>query len=74
MSDGTVQQPGGWNRFAIEIDDLPATVEKLRAAGVHFRGDMVTGIGGKHIPADEPSGNPDDLYEPLRPAAPHAQR
>jgi catechol 2,3-dioxygenase-like lactoylglutathione lyase family enzyme len=69
MSDGTVQQPGGWNRFAIEIDDLPATVEKLRAAGVHFRGDMVTGIGGKQIIADDPSGNPVELFEPLRPEA-----
>ncbi len=75
MPDGTKPQPGGWNRFAIEVSDLPAVVEKLRKAGVHFRNDIVTGIGGKQILLDDPSGNPIELFEPtvaearLRPIA-----
>src|SRR5258708_323273 len=49
MPDGTRPEPGGWNRFAIEVTDLAATVETLRSAGVHFRNDIVTGVGGKQI-------------------------
>ncbi len=64
MPDGTKPQPGGWNRFAIEVSDLPTVVEKLRKAGVHFRNDIVTGIGGKQILLDDPSGNPIELFEP----------
>ncbi len=64
MPDGTKPQPGGWNRFAIEVSDLATTVEKLRKAGVHFRNDIVTGIGGKQILLDDPSGNPVELFEP----------
>ena len=69
MPDGTAQQPGGWNRFAIEIADLDTTVEKLRKAGVHFRNEIVTGVGGKQIIAEDPSGNPIELFEPLLPEA-----
>ncbi len=64
MPDGTKPQPGGWNRFAIEVSDLAATVDKLRQTGVHFRNDIVTGIGGKQILLDDPSGNPIELFEP----------
>ena len=64
MPDGTQQEPGGWNRFAIEVDDLAATVERLRKAGVHFRNEIVTGVGGKQIIADDPSGNPIELFQP----------
>jgi catechol 2,3-dioxygenase-like lactoylglutathione lyase family enzyme len=64
MPDGTVPQPGGWNRFAIQVDDLAAKVAKLRAAGVHFRNDIVTGVGGKQTLIDDPSGNPVELFEP----------
>lgn len=64
MSDGTVPEPGGWNRFSIEVSDLGATVETLRAAGAHFRNDIVTGVGGKQILLDDPSGNPVELFEP----------
>ena len=49
MPDGTSQKPGSWNRFAIEVGDLAATFEKLRKAGVDFRNDIVTGVGGKQI-------------------------
>lgn len=65
MPDGTTQEPGGWNRFAIEVDDLAATVERLRSAGAHFRNEIVTGVGGKQIIVDDPSGNPVELFQPL---------
>ena len=69
MPDGTKPQPGGWNRFAIEVDDLPAMVEALRREGVHFRNDIVTGVGGKQIILDDPSGNPVELFQPILPEA-----
>lgn len=64
MPDGTSQQPGGWNRFAIEVSDLPAIVERLRKAGAHFRNEIVIGAGGNQIIVDDPSGNPIELFEP----------
>ena len=64
MPDGTRPQPGGWNRFAIQVDDLATTVDSLRAAGAHFRNDIVTGVGGKQIILEDPSGNPVELFEP----------
>jgi catechol 2,3-dioxygenase-like lactoylglutathione lyase family enzyme len=64
MPDGTEQTPGGWNRFAIEVTDLEATVERLRAAGAHFRNDIVAGVGGKQVIVDDPSGNPVELFQP----------
>ncbi|HEX7797772.1 MAG TPA: VOC family protein [Vicinamibacterales bacterium] len=69
MPDGRVQQPGGWNRFAIQVDDLAALVDRLRSAGAHFRNQIVTGVGGKQIILDDPSGNPIELFEPLLPEA-----
>jgi catechol 2,3-dioxygenase-like lactoylglutathione lyase family enzyme len=66
MLDGRQQEPGGWNRFAIEVDDLEATVETLRKAGAHFRNDIVTGVGGKQILIEDPSGNPVELFQPTR--------
>lgn len=65
MTDGTQQEPGGWNRFAIEVQDLAALVDKLRKAGVRFRNEIVTGVGGKQILAEDPSGNPVELFEPI---------
>ena len=69
MPDGRKQEPGGWNRFAIEVKDLAATVENLRKAGVHFRNEIVTGVGGKQIIVDDPSGNPVELFQPIIPEA-----
>jgi predicted enzyme related to lactoylglutathione lyase len=69
MPDGTQPKPGGWNRFAIQVDDIEATVARLRAAGVHLRNDIVTGVGGKQILVDDPSGNPVELFQPTRPEA-----
>jgi catechol 2,3-dioxygenase-like lactoylglutathione lyase family enzyme len=65
MPDGTVPAPGGWNRFALEVDDLVKTVERLRDSGARFRNDIVTGVGGKQILLEDPSGNPVELFEPL---------
>lgn len=69
MPDGTVPQPGGWNRFSIEVSDLTATVTRLRRDGVRFRNDLVTGVGGRQIIAEDPSGNPVELFEPALPQA-----
>ena len=65
MPDGTQQSPGGWNRFAVEVSDLAALVTSLRAAGVKFRNEIVTGTGGKQIIVEDPSGNPIELFEPI---------
>ncbi len=64
MPDGRRPEPGGWNRFSLEMTDLDRKVEALRAAGVSFRNDIVTGVGGKQILLDDPSGNPVELFEP----------
>jgi catechol 2,3-dioxygenase-like lactoylglutathione lyase family enzyme len=69
MPDGTMPEPGGWNRFSIEVADLGGLVEKLRADGVRFRNDIVTGTGGRQILAEDPSGNPVELFEPTLPEA-----
>jgi catechol 2,3-dioxygenase-like lactoylglutathione lyase family enzyme len=74
MPDGTRPEPGGWNRFMLEVEDLEASVAKLRAAGVHFRNDIVTGVGGKQILVDDPSGNPIEVFQPTRPEASLANR
>jgi catechol 2,3-dioxygenase-like lactoylglutathione lyase family enzyme len=64
MPDGTPPSPGGWNRFSLEIPDLDGTVRALRAAGVSFRNEIVTGVGGRQILVEDPSGNPVELFEP----------
>jgi catechol 2,3-dioxygenase-like lactoylglutathione lyase family enzyme len=64
MPDGTLPQPGGWNRFAIQVENLAQLVAQLRSAGVRFRTDIVTGVGGKQILIEDPSGNPVELFEP----------
>ncbi|MGA9192084.1 MAG: VOC family protein [Anaerolineales bacterium] len=69
MPDGRMPEPGGWNRFAIEVSDLAAMVEHLRKAGAHFRNEIVDGVGGKQILLDDPSGNPVELFEPTIPEA-----
>ena len=66
MPDGRVREPGGWNRFAIEVDDLEATADALRLAGVPFRNDVVEGVGGRQVIVDDPSGNPVELFQPTR--------
>src|SRR5215813_6501295 len=65
MKDGTKQTPGGWNRFAIEVKDIDEKVTVLRTEGVHFRNDIVTGVGVKQVIIEDPSGNPVELFEPI---------
>jgi catechol 2,3-dioxygenase-like lactoylglutathione lyase family enzyme len=67
--DGRTPQPGGWNRFVLEVADLEGVVEELRGAGARFRNDIVVGVGGKQILLEDPSGNPVELFEPTRPEA-----
>src|SRR5579864_5354244 len=69
MPDGRVQQPGGWNRFSLEVPDLVGAVGELRRKGARFRNDVVTGVGGKQILLEDPSGNPIELFEPTLPEA-----
>ena len=64
MPDGTMPEPGGWNRFQLEVGDLEETVEDLRRHGARFRNEIVAGVGGKQILVEDPSGNPVELFEP----------
>jgi len=63
MPDGTEQCPGGWNRISIEVDDLDSMVENLTKAGCTFRNELVTGVGGKQILVNDPSGNLVELFQ-----------
>ena len=69
MPDGTKPEPGGWNRMIIEVADLADRVQVLRDRGVHFRNDIVEGVGGKQILLEDPAGNPIELFEPGIPEA-----
>jgi predicted enzyme related to lactoylglutathione lyase len=66
MADGERPGPGGWNRIHLIVDDLSAEVDRLRAAGVKFRNDIVTGPGGSQILIVDPSGNFVELFQPKR--------
>lgn len=66
MADGEQPIPGGWNRIHLIVDDLAAEVERLRASGVRFRNDVVTGPGGSQILLIDPSGNLVELFQPAR--------
>jgi catechol 2,3-dioxygenase-like lactoylglutathione lyase family enzyme len=64
MPDGRQPGPGGWNRIHFIVDDIEAEVARLRAAGVRFRNDIISGPGGKQVVLDDPSGNPIELFQP----------
>ena len=66
MPNGQQQEPGGWNRVVLRVNDLPAFIETLKKARLHFRNDMETGPGGKQIQIEDPDGNPIELFEPAR--------
>jgi catechol 2,3-dioxygenase-like lactoylglutathione lyase family enzyme len=69
LADGRKPEPGGWNRFAVGVTDLTETVERLRSSGVRFRSDVIQGVGGNQALIEDPSGNPIELFQPLRPEA-----
>src|SRR2546423_7553551 len=64
MPDGRIPEPGGWNRIHFIVDDIAAQVERLRAAGLTFRNDIVSGPGGQQILLEDPAGNPIELFQP----------
>ncbi len=64
MPDGRTPAPGGWNRIHLIVDDIASEVERLRAAGLRFRNDIVSGPGGQQILLEDPSGNPIELFQP----------
>ena len=66
MPDGRRQEPGGWNRILLEVEDLAARIAELEAQGVRFRNPLETGPGGKQIQIEDPDGNPIELFEPAQ--------
>jgi len=66
MPDGRQQEPGGWNRIVLQVEDLPACIADLNKKGVNFRNEMEVGPGGKQIQVEDPDGNPIELFEPSR--------
>jgi glyoxylase I family protein len=69
MPGGVRQEPGGWNRIMLDVDDLPAQIEAMKKAGHKFRNEMESGPGGKQIQLEDPDGNPIELFEPARRSA-----
>lgn len=64
MPDGAQPAPGGWNRIHLIVSDIAAEVDRLRAAGLTFRNDIVSGPGGQQILLEDPSGNVVELFQP----------
>ncbi len=69
LSDGSVPEPGGWNRLVVEVKSLPASMDALAKLGARFRSKPVKGPGGTQVLVDDPSGNPIELFEPKSEAA-----
>jgi glyoxylase I family protein len=66
MPNGQRQEPGGWNRVVLGVEDLPACIDELTRKGLHFRNEMEVGPAGKQIQLEDPDGNPIELFEPAR--------
>lgn len=66
MPDGRLPEPGGWNRFVVEVEDLVLRVAEMKRAGLSLRNDVVVGPGGKQILLEDPDGNVVELFEPAR--------
>lgn len=66
MPDGRPQEPGGWNRIVLHVEDLPARIADLKQQGVNLKNEMEVGPGGKQIQVEDPDGNPIELFEPAR--------
>jgi catechol 2,3-dioxygenase-like lactoylglutathione lyase family enzyme len=63
MPDGRRPEPGGWNRFVLEVDDLAAEIDRLRVADADFRSELISGVGGDQVLIEDPSGNPIELFQ-----------
>ena len=63
LPDGRQQQPGGWNRLLLDVEDLPSCLARMKQAGLRFRSDIVTGPGGRQVQLEDPDGNPIELFE-----------
>lgn len=66
LPNGQAQEPGGWNRVVLKVEDLPGFIAELKKAGLRFRNEMETGPGGRQIQIEDPDGNPIELFEPAR--------
>ena len=66
MPDGRRQEPGGWNRIVLHVDDLQAEIERLKQQGVHFRNQVEVGPGGSQILIEDPDHNPIELHQPTK--------
>jgi glyoxylase I family protein len=66
LADGRTQEPGGWNRIVLKVENLPSCIDALKRAGVHFRNHMEVGPGGRQVQVEDPDGNPIELFEPAR--------
>lgn len=64
MPDGRQPEAGGWNRLVLSVEDIESAVASMKAAGVLFRNEIITGPGGRQILAEDPSGNPIELFQP----------
>lgn len=64
MPDGGRPVPGGWNRLLLVVDDIEAEVARLKKAGVTFRNEILSGVGGSQILLEDPFGNPVELFQP----------
>jgi glyoxylase I family protein len=64
LPNGQRQEPGGWNRVVLKVEDLPGCIAAFKKAGVRFRNDMETGPGGRQVQIEDPDGNPIELFEP----------
>jgi glyoxylase I family protein len=64
LPDGHQQEPGGWNRIVLRVDDLPSVAAKMKEAGLRFRNEIETGPAGKQIQVEDPDGNSIELFEP----------
>lgn len=66
LADGSTPQPGGWNRFTLQVDDLEAEIARLSGAGVTLRSELIEGIGGRQVLVADPAGNLVELFQPTR--------
>ncbi len=66
MPDGRQQEPGGWNRIVLQVEDLPARIADFKKKGLNFRNEMEAGPGGRQVQVEDPDGNPIELFEPAR--------